>query len=344
MQDSDGSADQILIAAGTFTETGAFEPSGGTPGTYQPHGSDPLTIVGAGPGATILTSAGTGNIFLFNLDANNSRSITMRDLTARIPASFDDGLGSAFQLRGDTLDNVDIVSLNEGSNGVASTVGLGNVFRNGELRGEGANGAIDDGFNASVPGSTLLVEDATVKGASWPLISSGGSLTARRVSVLGARTYGAVATKGSLTVENSVITIDDGIGLYASAADDDAALNANHVTIVNSGGSDPAIEVKKFGPSAGNAAIVASNSILRGFASGYNAETFLGPGIGLVSIKARYSNLPSTGSGMGVIDFSTGNIDADPLFAADHSLPLGSPSIDAGDPARGVDPSFPVRR
>jgi hypothetical protein len=141
---------------------------------------------------------------------------------------------------------------------------------------------------------------------------------------------------GTANVENSIFTIDDGIGLYASANDDDASLNANHVTIVNSNGSNTAVEAKKFGGGAGDVTVVASNSIFRGFGSGYRAETTIGPGIGLVSLEVSYSNIREDGSNTnGSVDLSIANIDADPLLAEDLSLPAGSPSIDTGDPAAG---------
>ncbi len=136
-------ADQILIAPGTFTEDRDFEPANGSPETLEPTGSDPLTVTGAGPGATFLTSGATKNVFIVNLASNNARAITMRDLTVQMPDSDpEDGAGAALQIDGDTvLDNVDIVSFNEGSDGIPSAIGPGNVFRNGELRGE-AGGSI----------------------------------------------------------------------------------------------------------------------------------------------------------------------------------------------------------
>ena len=335
LQAKDGTADQIVIAAGTFVETAGFEPPGGSGGTYEPEGSDALTITGAGPAATILTSSGTGNIFLFNLGSNNSRSITMRDLTARVPATFDDGLGSAFQTTGDTLDNVDIVSRNPGSDGIASAVGTGNVFRNGEIRGE-SGGTVDDALRSDSAGGSLLVEDARVVGASWALQTTGGTsnLIARRVAVVDARTYGVIVTRGSLTVENSVFTIDDGIGLRASASAEDATLVANHVTIVNSAGTDPAIEIEKTS-GVGDVSTTVSNSILRGFQNGYEVAAAPGPGFGVSTLTVRYSNFPNKGIEGGVFDVATGNTEANPQLKADYSLPSTSPSVDAGDPAAG---------
>ncbi len=285
-----------------------------------------------------MTSASTSNNYAVNFDFNSSRSLLVRDLTLEAPASMPDGLGEVVQLgAGNVLDNVDIVSLNPGSDG-ASAGGSGAVFRNGEVRGGGAVGSIEFGLESSGSGSGLVVEDATVKGASWALYTggSGTALTARRVSILGAGVYGAICSGGVLTVENSVIRIDDGIGLYVSASTTDTRLTADHVTVVNTGGSFPALEGKKFGTGAGNATLVASNSIFRGFALGYKSETAFGPGIGVVSLTARYSNLPKAESiNGGVVDSATGNIETDPQLAADFSLPPGSPSVDAGDPAAG---------
>jgi hypothetical protein len=333
---SDGTADTIRIAPGTYTEGGSFEPVGGTPGVYEPTGSDPLTIIGGGPASTVLTSSATGNLFLFNLNFNNTRSILIRDLTARIPASFDDGLGGGFQLDGDTLDNVDIVSRNEGSGGIESVVGAGNVFRNGEVRGE-SGGTIGDGLRAGgASGGSLLAEDVTIRGASWSLIASeaGSQLTARRADVIGARTYGAIATRGSLSLENSRIAVADGVGIYASSTADPTSLSANHVTILDSGASYPAIDLEKETGAAGVTATV-SNSILRGFGSGYKVNAAAGPGIGIAKLTVRYSNFLAKGTNSGLLDIGTGNIDADPLLAADLSLPAGSPSVDTGDPAPG---------
>ncbi len=336
-QGKDGSADEVVIAAGTFVENGGFEPVGGSATSLELTGSDPLTIVGAGPAATILTSASTSNNYAVNFDFNSTRKLVVRDLTLQAPASMPDDQGAIVQLGKDnSLDNVDIVSLNPGSDGI-SAGRSGAVFRNGEVRG-GGSGSIDFGIQSTSDGGSILVEDSTVQGASWPLLTggSGTALTARRVAVVGARTYGAVCTGGVMTIENSTIAIDDGIGLYVSADATNATLKADHVTVVNVGGARPALEGKKFGSDAGNATLVASNSIFSGFTLGYALETTFGPGIGFTSLTARYSNLPKAESVTGgVVDSSTGNIEVDPQLSTDFSLPPGSPSIDAGDPAAG---------
>jgi hypothetical protein len=341
-QGADGTADQIMVAAGTYSENGAgFEPgAGSSTTTFEPTGSDPLTITGAGEGTTTMTSTSSANAFVVNLSYNNTRTITIRDLTIEAPASMPDGLGAAILLyKGDTLERVAVVSLNKESDAVIAS-GAGNVLRDVEARG-GGSGDLDYGFAISGPGA-VVAEDSVIREASWALTSQEGSLAAHRVSILGSRTYGALVSSGLIAIDNSVITLDDGIGFYVGATEEDGTLTADHVTVVNSGGSTyPALEGKKFSGLAGDATMNVSNSIFRDFGSGYQTETPFGPGIGLVSLKVRYSDLPSAGSSKGgSADLSTGNIDADPLLAADYSLLPGSPAIDAGDPSFGINADF----
>jgi hypothetical protein len=336
---TDGVADQIFLGAGTFSEDNDFEPEPGfsSPESFEPDGTDPLSIFGSGPASTTITSAGNKNVYVVNLSYNNSRTVTLSNLAVRVPASFPDGLGAAVYLfNGDSLKNVNVVSLNAGSDGVDAG-GPGNLVFAGTLRAEGAGAALDDGLRVSNENSAMTVDGTTLKGASWPLSVSAatGSLTARRVTEIGTRTYGAIATAGTLAIENSIFAIDDGVGLYASAGTPNTLLKADHVTVVNSGPSDPALEVKKSGSGPGDATLELTNSILRGFASGYEVEGIAGPGIGLATLIARYSNFQGTGTSSGVLDLGSGNIDVDPQLAGDYSLPPGSPSIDAGDPAPG---------
>ena len=131
---ADGEPDRIEIAGGTYTDTESFE-TGGT---------DPLEIVGAGVDQVRLTTSSTGNIFVVNL-YYQSRPVTMSGVTIVIPAAMADGLGGALQAgKPDTLDHVDILSLNPDSDGAASMVG-GGSFSNGHIYGQGV-GSIADAF------------------------------------------------------------------------------------------------------------------------------------------------------------------------------------------------------
>jgi hypothetical protein len=345
-QGEDGVADTVLIAPGNYVENAGFEPEPGSsnPETFEPAGEDPLTVVGAGRNQTFLTSPGNSNIFVVNLASNNSRAITLRSLAIVVPASFPDsgGNGSALQMAGgDTLDGVDILSRNEGSDGIASAPGVNTVLGT-EIRGD-AGGHIGDAIQASHTSSRLTVADTTVIGASWALAATAGGaeLVARRVDVVGARTYGAIAAGGgTITIENSRFTLDDAIGLRAGTSDaNQATIFADHVSMLNAGISYPAVQLEKLGGSGGVQVLV-SNSILHGFSSGYAVNAAAGPGIGIASLTARYSNLPAAGTSSGVTDLDEGNIDADPHFAADLSLPAGSPSLDAADPGAGLDFDF----
>jgi hypothetical protein len=180
-----------------------------------------------------------------------------------------------------------------------------------------------------------------VNGALWALESTeaGSTLIVRRTDVIGARVYGAIAVRGSIDLENSRMTIVDGTGIYTSAGADQSAVHADHVTILNGGLSSPAIDLEKTSGAA-DTTVTVSNSILRGFSSGYKVNAAAGPGIGHAELEVSYSNFPKTGANSGLLDIATGNIDADPMLNADLSLPPGSPSIDAGDPGAGLTTDF----
>jgi hypothetical protein len=332
---SDGVADTVYVAAGSYTENADFEPEPGSsePVVYEPKGSDPLTVIGAGAGSTALTSAGTGNTYVINLGYNNTRQITLRDLRIEIPSTFTDNQGAGiFMYNHDRLEDVAVISYNEGATAVVAA-GAGNVVRGGVIGGGGLEGDIDDAINVS--DGTTTVEDATFSGVSWGLVATGGVLTARRILQSETRTYGAIAIAGTIDVVNSVFQIDDGLGIYASATANNSRVVADHLSVENLDGAGyPAIEVLK-NTGAGNATVEVSNSILRGFGSGYKEQAAAGPGIGIATLKVRYSNFQKTGSANGVIDIATGNLDLDPLFGSGYALPANSPSVDAGDPGPG---------
>jgi len=332
----DDQPDQVFIAGGTYTEDADYEPPGGATGTFQVTGADPLTITGAGIGVTHLTSAGTGNIFLVNLGhSGNVRDIVIRDLNLQVPTSFTDNGGAALQLfHGDTAERITVESLNNGSDGVIG-IDPGNVIRDSELFSQ-LGGQLGTALSTSNEEGTLLAEDMLVFSAGRALAVNGiaSTLTARRLQAFGTRTYGVSASAGTVRVENSLLNMADGIGLFVSPAADDASVEADHVSFVNSEGTVPATEAKKFGVTEGDGSIEVTNSIMRGFGSGYKIERPLGSGT--MSIEVRYSNLPLTGTNEnGLVDFGTGNIDADPLWNGAYQLPPNSPSVDAGDPAAG---------
>lgn len=334
----DGQADTVYVAAGTYVEDADFEPEPPNTDTitFEVDGNDDLTVIGAGPGATIMTSAGSKNAYVVNLSYNNGRDVTMRNLGIEVPPSFPDGLGAGILLfEGDVLENVAVVSFNDESDAVKSG-GDGNRFLGGVIRDGGLEGSIQDGV--SVEFGEGVVEDVEIEGAAWGLVTGSNAsshLVARRVHEIGTRNYGAINTVGTITLENSVIETDDGVGLYVSSSAGSSLIEADQVTVQNFGDENhPAMEVIK-SSGAGNSTMEVSNSILRGFGSGYKEQATFGPGIGVATLKVSYSNFQSSGTANAVTDLATGNLDADPLLDGDLALPPGSPSIDAGDPAAG---------
>ena len=335
--DSDGVADTILVKGMEIV----------SPTTIFTTGSDPLLIQGAGPDLTTLTTSSNANIFVVDLGGANTRAVTLRDLKIAVPASAPDNGGVALQVKGDTLENVDIVSRNPGSSGsqgISSWIG-GGTYTRGEV-GTEAGGALDTAIDTgnSATGA-VTIEGVTIRNAHNALSSSSpnATVTARRVSLVDPIQTAFDVTAGTLTVENSTISeATDATPLAAEVKPNSAnspTLIADHVTAVHTGATNVAAIASNVYPNAsGSSSAVVSDSIFRGFGDGYQRQTF-GGSTGKANLTARYSNLPLSGSstGAGTLTVGEGNITADPLFTGptDFSLQPGSPSIDAGDPAPG---------
>ncbi len=329
---SDGIADTAVIDAVTITN----------PESILAAGEDPLTVRGAGPAATRVTLSSNINEVVLDLATGNDREIRVAELTIAIPESAPDDGGGGVQLKGDTLENVDIVSRNPGlligSPAIANWVG-GGTFRGGEIRTEDG-GDLSVGVGSTVASGEMVVAGAAIHDAAVGIdgSSQNATITVRRSEVTNPAQVGVLVSRGALTIENSSITTNGHSALVATAnSANPTSLTADHVTAVNSGiapifGVQSTVQPGQ----AGNANTTVSNSIVRGYAS-----TFLravgGGATGDANLTIRYSNAPATGtsSGDGTLDIDEENIDADPLFASatDFRLQAGSPSIDAADPA-----------
>jgi hypothetical protein len=330
---SDGIADTAIIAPGTLTD----------PGSFEPDGSDDLTVQGAGPDQTFLTTSSNSNIYVLNFAFNgNLRKITVKDLTIQLAASLPDNGGAAAQLSGDTLDNVDVESLNPGSSGVTSWIG-GGTFRNGEIRASGTGSlqnAIQVDGNATSP---VTIENAHVEDAVNGVMNIGAPapLTIKRSVLVGGSQLAVGASNGTTNVENTVIFSPMTKLAFSATANSSSnvTINADHVTALSAGGNAPAVSSMGLANQAGKATVNIRNSILRGYGAAYQRQA--GSLSGGADLTVAYSNFHVTGletsTGTGALDVATGNIDADPLFtsADDLSLQAGSPSIDKGDPAAG---------
>jgi hypothetical protein len=326
---ADGNADMIFVAAGTQTET--------TDGTFTATGSDPLEVVGAGPGtgvgATRLTSTGNANQYVVNL-AN--RSVTFRDLTIVIPASFPNNLGGGLLTGTRAIENVDIESQNPGSDG--ATLSGGGSFSDGQLYATGA-GSISVGFRTAFPNSSVEVTRTTViNPGSGAAVDDGGQVfNLRRSRIINPVAYGVlVSADGIGNVTNSVIQTNGTASALeiSETGNSTALLTAGHVTMVRTSGADtrPAVVSDVSGAGTGTTSLVVRDSIIRGFANSYSRTA---SGTGTANLSLTYSDLAPTGpdSGTGSLTLSN-NINADPLFAGatDFHILAGSPAIDAADP------------
>lgn len=325
---SDGIADTVLIAPGTYTDTGSIQASG----------TDPLTVRGAGADQTELTSSSSSNIYVLDLATGNTRAIDVHDLTVVVPASLPDGLGVAVQNEGDTLTNVDIEVRNPGSNALTSWPG-GGSFRGGRIYATGS-GSVGSAISVGSTATNVTIEDAQIEDASTPIYNSGATAT---LTVRGTRVVDPAqavqVSAGNTLIENSTIEMTGPTAIYALAnGAASPTISLDHITARNDGsGSSAAIISQVGGGMAGGASVVVRNSILRGFAFGYLRQAPVGPGTGNANLSIAYTNqtagVPVTDSGDGATALGAGNTTADPQLVADMSLSAGSPAIDAADPA-----------
>ncbi len=341
---SDGEADTVVVAPGTYTDPESFDTAG----------SDALTIEGAGAGgaadptATRLTTSSTGNIYVVNLAASLARDVVMRDLTVVVPPSLPDNQGAALQIADDTLERVDVEVANPYSDAMPSWP-EGGAYKEGTIYPVG-NGVVRTAIgtgNVAFPGQ-VSVEDATLVEPLYGIWGQHPEIPAsvERTTIERPSQVAVLASEGGqVTATNSVVLVDGSITALDAAANTaaDAEVDADHLTIVQEGPASGSAAGSS-ASSTGKSTMLVENSILRGFGVPYSRVS---TGGGEADLTIRYSNseLGEGGpdSGPGTLDVGTGNIDADPLFAGaapygspiDLELQPGSPSVDAGDPAPG---------
>lgn len=327
---NDGVKDTVVIAAGQLTD----------PDSFVPAGTDDLEIVGAGREQTILTSSAAANIFVVNL-ALGSRTVTMRDLQIRVPASFPDNQGAAVQASGATFERVVLESRNAGTqSGLVAP--SGGTFRDGEIRGAAGGTwttAIRPSGSNPIP---LTVEDSTIRNAANGVaaVASPVPVVVRRAQILGTTAQAVSAQSGATaTVEQSVIAPQAGTALAAvTNTTGGASVTADHVTILGTAGnSSPALHAETLNVANGGAtSITVKNAIVRGYVATIKRVAPASGTIGDATIALSYTNIAVAGqsTGDGAVT-QTAVTSADPLFTSTTDLRLlpGSVSIDAADPA-----------
>ncbi len=265
---SDNVPDTVIIAKGTFTETGSIAPTG----------NDKLTIQGAGaagPDATLLTTSASGNIIVFN-EQGRASGMVVRDLRIVVPASFPDGQGAAAQTSKDSLlERVDVEVRNPGSDALSSFAT--GTYRDGRIYATGA-GTIGRGVapNSAQGAGPITLERLRIENTTSAVaISNVPSVpvTVRRSAIVNPSQVGVSAFGGSATVENSVIEVAGSASALSAAAYPGGAsgsLTARHVTVVGSAGATgPALSSRVNGGVAGNASLTLRDSIVRGFGTTY---------------------------------------------------------------------------
>jgi hypothetical protein len=268
----------------------------------------------------------------------------MSGVTIVIPAGMDDGMGGGLQAgKQDVLDHVDILSLNEGSDGAPSMVG-GGTFSNGHVYAQGT-GSIDVAFKPNgAEAGALTIDHTIIEDANTGVYADNGSVPVflRHSKVIDPTAAGVGAySSGIANVSNTVIESKGagGVPLLARATGAGTVIfGARHNTIVHTSGPQvAAIQSLVDAAVTGSANLVVNDTIVRGFAQTYIRNSKSAGRSASLSIS--YSNLAKAGmsTGTGNFSFAATNIDADPMFANaagdDYHLQLGSPSIDSGDPA-----------
>lgn len=332
---SDGIADTVYIGPGTFVNAA----------TFKAGGSDALTVIGSGRDQTVLTTSATGNVFVVDLYAANTRSITMRNLAILVPASFPDsgGSGAAVQANRDAFESIDVITDNSHSDAFASLVGGARLVDTRVFGRNGARFGRAIGKASCQPGE-LTIERSSIadsdSGLSWDCPTVPVSID--RTTFRGTDSAISVENGAQLSATNMVIESGDQtpIEAYNGMGAGTTSMTIDSSTIVATGDvSKPAImaDVANSPLATSSIALDLRNSIVTGFAKPWELTAPVNPARGDVSLVARYSSFGPTGTAVGdvTVDQATGNISDNPGFAGvnDFHLAPGSPAIDAGDPS-----------
>jgi CSLREA domain-containing protein len=294
--------DTVVVPAGTYElSLGGRDEDGAASGDLDI--TDPLTIEGASTDGTILDGGLIDRVFHIDPLGAGGVAASLSDLTIRRGAVGDRSGGGIASFGDITLRRVRLSS----------------------NRGEGS-AALD-------AWGTTLIEASTITGngvTNWA-VGNGGTMTVRSSTVSATTGFTdaghGFSNQGSLTIENSSVSGNDGRGIDSS---EEAFVRVDSSTITGNGGVSLA--------SGGGDASV-GNSILAG---GVTNGDCLDPV--RRQVFSRGHNLVNAGA-HGICGFTSAPSDvlnADPKLGAlaanggpteTHALLSGSPAVDAGDDA-----------
>lgn len=335
-------ADTVYIAAGTYSVTT----------TIQVSPNADLAIVGAGKGLTIL-EAGVTNVINLGVYDYGSNDVSVSGLTSR---SLGWASGSAIAATGVDINDIEIQVL-------ALTTGVTGLFVNGgtkvndakiTLTGSGATGIYS---YESI--SVQDVEITSTDGASYGINTSGNGYTrsVQRVALRNIR-RGVSMDSGTLNISDSFIQLSSMSGSGGVSAENSndcdtcvIDLTADNVTVVGTGSNAFGFSTGATGADGigetGTALI--RNSLVH--LTGSNPKALFCDQSGdstTASMNSSYVAAPSakitrngTCAGADSNQLDTTSTPPTFTFAAvgDYRPAVGSPVIDAGDPAEVVGPS-----
>ena len=318
-------ADRVLLGVGTYVAESL------TGFDYNSQ-TAPVEIVGTGRGSTILT-APTGAIDQV-FDLYGPAGTSLHDLTIRIPKNAGVNL-LALDTRSD-VSRIGVVENPDQANwryGVRLTAPSTLEDSSVALEQGATTGVIMR--NAPLASSPSVVRRSTIS-AGWGAWSIGGGRVER--STVLALNEGVFAEGGATDVEGSVIRYahPQGHGVYADASGPGTTVNVNNATVVGPGdGKGSGIVATTTNHPTANARVNLTNSIVRA-PKPLDASS---AGTGLAEINTAYSDYdPSANQSIGG-SLNEGHVQnaGDAHFAnaeaGDYRLLLGSPMVDAGDPA-----------
>ena len=320
---SNGTADRILLAAGTYT------------GPFTYNASENLEVLGAGAGQSVIA-----------VGANNGYALLLQDTSATYHVAdvgfaigFDNAKG--LQVQGPALvERVSATAAPAVTNAIpimvtasaATTVSQATVSSNVNSRGileQGTGAAVvqdsvlvggNSGVEADLTGANVTIVRSRFSGASNPVLSTFGSAITVSDSLI---------ELGSVTA-NALSVSDNG-----NPANFTGSITARRVTIVGDGVTSQRAASAFANSAADNYSITISDSVIA------NVITPLScfESAGTATIATDYSSVPagsSDGCGGGITQTHAVSTAA-PRFvnaaAGDYRLRYDSPLVDAGDPA-----------
>ncbi|MBK8293921.1 MAG: right-handed parallel beta-helix repeat-containing protein [Solirubrobacterales bacterium] len=269
--------------------------------------------------------------------------MTLSGLTVVIPSSFTDDAGDGIVVGHATLNDMDIESLNPGSDGVPN-IQKGATFSNVSMYGSGT-GSFDIGISqTSLAYNPLAIDRSTIEDAKTGILATHftDKVNVNRSRILNSKTNAVKLTQGADgTIENSIIQAGSSSAVFLSNKEStNSDVDIRYSTIIPGASSAYAVatETVPTAMTVGSSRMTVSDSILNGFTNTYYRSDPDSPTTGAANITFSHSDFDPTGlsTGKGVLDTTDSNINADPKFlsATDFHLTKGSPAIDtASSPA-----------